>query len=105
MIDVKKCVYEDSFANPEYDEVTHYFVYPKDMDEAKFYVDKDSNIVAMCISLTVNPYGVMIAMSPTVEDDGYRSDIDWQELSEGINYTDSDVNYLFSLVRKAEYAG
>ena len=100
MIDVSKCVYEDSYDNPEYDEVTHYFVYPKDLGETEFYSEEDyGNVVSMCISLTINPDGTMLCMSPTVDEGDYLMDVDWRDLYEGINYTDSMIDQLVRMAR------
>ena len=104
MIDASQCVYEDTFNNPEYNEVVHYFLYPKDMDMVELYSEEDyGNVVCMCVSLTeVEGVEYYMAISPTVEEDGCRSDVDWRDLYYGIHYNDDTVLRLLKLVPKAK---
>ena len=107
MIDTSKCVYEETFNNSAYNEVVHYFLYPKDMgiwldDYVELYPEEDyGSVVCMCVSLTeVDGVEYHMAISPTVEEDGFLSDEDWRDLHYGIHYDDDTVIRLLKLVNK-----
>lgn len=99
MIDTSKCEYEESFKDDDLDLEVFYFTYPKDLQEIKFYTEEDDDVVNMCISLTRYKNGqITLQMSPTIQDEDYMIDIDWEDLCEGENYTEETIAELLAKV-------
>lgn len=100
MIDVSKCEYEDSFYDGENECDVYYFTHPVALNEARFLVEPEDNVVSMCLALYDYGGGVTdLYMSPTVEEDGEFSDVDWAILHPSRNYTESDVAVLLAAAK------
>ena len=101
MIDVNKCVYEET-AMSRHGQVTDYFVYPKDMEEAGFGAEEEyGNVVQMCIAMIKNEDGsICLQMSPTIDEDDELCDVEWKDLRPDINYTDDVITGLVQKVKE-----
>ena len=94
MIDISKCVFEESFRDGTFGRDVYFFTYPTDLTLARFDIEPDDNVIAMCIELAVyDGGGIEFNVSPTVENsDGSCEDVDWHPLEDGlhINYDDAE---------------
>ncbi len=80
MIDVSKYAPDGEYENEEYCDM--YFFNREDM---------------YTICLTVCEEGHYMQGSPTVDEDGMMSDIDWTDLEDGADYNDETVRQLLML--------
>ena len=83
MIDVTRYELDDIYQNDEYTDI--YFFSPMDM---------------YTICLTVCEEGHYMQGSPTVDEDGMLSDVDWSDLEDGVDYNDETVRQLLWLAGK-----
>lgn len=100
MIDVSKCTIEDSYYDGECKCYVYYFNHPVALNEARFDIDPEDNVVSMCIQLNIyDDGGFDIFMSPTIEEDDGYTDVDWCTLRRGVNYTIEDAAMLYSMAK------
>lgn len=99
MLDVSKCVYEETYHSEE--GTAHYFICPKEwLNEHDFYPEEDyGNVVSTCLALFYNEDDACLMLSPTIEEDGTLFDVDWRDLYEGEDY---DYELLDKLERLVE---
>lgn len=102
MIDAGKCEYEEGFRDEDLGIDVFYFIYPKDLSETEFYPEEDYGVVvSMCISLTIFDGGdIMLQMSPSIQEEDRLVDVDWRDLFDGENYTDTTIELLLDKTRK-----
>ena len=102
MIDISKCVYEETHYSDE--ATTHYFVCPKEwLNEHEFYLEEDyGNVVSTCLAFFYNEDTAYLMLSPTVDDNDMLFDVDWRDLYYGEDYDEELLDELEGLVQLKE---
>ena len=80
----KNVIFDDVFVSEELNEITYYFILDTEVLKS-FNVEIPEKTVhtELSISLPLDDqeiYNAVVAISPTVEDDDYSEDVDWNEI-------------------------